>query len=181
MSSGVASEPSVPAKPLAFRPSFPSARPRLASAARAPQHGRVPAKKKVARRARPRAAAAPGEVDAFLAALDHPLRPALAALRAAIRGADASIGEGIQWNAPSFRTREWFATMNLRGKGGEARVWLILHSGAKSKRAVDVADPSGLLKRLAPDRCLIAFENAADVRAKTRALQAIVRAWIRDL
>ncbi len=42
-----------------------------------------------------------------------------------------SVSERIgvkKWNAPSFRTREYFATTNLRAKTG---VGVILHFGAK--------------------------------------------------
>jgi hypothetical protein len=40
---------------------------------------------------------------------------------------------GTKWNAPSFRTTEFFATLNLRAKDGVDRVWLVLHLGAKVK------------------------------------------------
>jgi hypothetical protein len=39
------------------------------------------------------------EVEAFMATLDHPHRPAIAARRQVVRSADPAIGEGIQWLA----------------------------------------------------------------------------------
>jgi len=66
-----------------------------------------------------RSASAPENVEAFLASLDHPFKPEILALRQVILGADPSIAEGIKWNAPSFRTSEYFATMHLRAKDGE--------------------------------------------------------------
>ena len=72
------------------------------------------------------------EVEAFLEKLDHPRKPEIEALRRIILGAHASVHEGIKWNAPSFRTTEYFATFHLRAKDGVA---LIFHRGAK-KRAV---------------------------------------------
>ena len=128
-----------------------------------------------------KSAADPG-VTAYTAALDHPLKPALEAVRQAILGADPAIAEGIKWNMPSFRTVEYFATTNLTGKTG---LRLILHTGAKVKASaatgLDVDDPSGLLEWLAKDRALARFDDVADVKAKRAALQAIIRAWIKLL
>src|SRR5262249_41248554 len=97
-------------------------------------------------------------VDAFLRDLDHPLKKEIEAVRRIILGVSAEIREGIKWNAPSFRTTDYFATVNLRAKDGEARVWLILHTGAKKKEAattgLKITDPAGLLEWLAKDRCL---------------------------
>ncbi|HVK07270.1 MAG TPA: DUF1801 domain-containing protein [Gemmataceae bacterium] len=118
-------------------------------------------------------------VDAFLKDLDHPLKAEIEAVRRTILGADPAIREGIKWNAPSFRTTEWFATLNLR----QDRVWLILHLGAKKKAAattpVEIADPAGLLEWLASDRAVVKFADANDVRAKRTALANFVKAWIK--
>jgi hypothetical protein len=127
-------------------------------------------------------AAADGDVDAFLAALGHPARDLVVALRALVLGADASIAEGIKWNAPSFRTQEWFATTHLRAKSG---IGLILHFGAKKNAiaasGVVVADPAGLLQWLARDRALIAIRDVDDLAARGPALQALLRDWIRAM
>jgi hypothetical protein len=53
-------------------------------------------------------------VDAFMATLKHPHKPAIEALRRIIGGADPSISEGVEWNAPSFRAGEYFATTQDR-------------------------------------------------------------------
>lgn len=122
---------------------------------------------------------APGEVDAFLASLDHPRKPVIGAVRRAILDADPRIGEGIKWNAPSFRTTEFFATVHLRAKDG---VQLILHFGAKKRAALpargDIADPDALLDWLADDRATVRFRDLADVQARRDAFQAVVRQWI---
>lgn len=121
-------------------------------------------------------------MDAFLAALEHPARDLVVALRALVLGADASIAEGIKWNAPSFRTQEWFATTHLRAKSG---IGLILHFGAKKNAVADsgvvIADPAGLLQWLARDRALIAIRDADDLAARGPALQALLRDWIRAM
>ncbi|MBL9203498.1 MAG: DUF1801 domain-containing protein [Opitutaceae bacterium] len=131
--------------------------------------------------ARPAAAAQdPGvEVDAFLATLNHPHVDAIKELRRVIRAADASIGEGIKWNAPSFRTTEWFGTTHLRAKDG---VGLILHCGAKVRDlpelASRIADPEHLLHWLGKDRAMVTFTGLKDLKSKSAALQAVIRRWI---
>jgi hypothetical protein len=59
--------------------------------------------------------------------------------RQIILDADASIAEGIKWNAPSFYTSEYFATIQLRAKDG---VQVILHLGAKWWGGLEGAAPS---------------------------------------
>ncbi len=126
-----------------------------------------------------RAAPAPEDVDAFIAALDHPHRPEILALRQVILGADPAVAEGIKWNAPSFRTSEWFATFHLRARDG---VQVILHLGAKKRadaaEVAAVADPEGLLEGLAADRASVKFRDLADVEARGPAFAALVRRWI---
>jgi hypothetical protein len=124
-------------------------------------------------------AAPPESVDAYLAASDHPQKPALVELRELTLSADPSITDGIKWNVPSFRTTEWFATYHVRLKQG---VGVILHLGAKKRNAkLNVSDPSGLLQWLADDRAMVVFDDLADVKRKKRAYIALIREWIRQL
>jgi|KBSMisStaDraftv2_1062788.scaffolds.fasta_scaffold405159_2 hypothetical protein len=118
-------------------------------------------------------------VDAFMSRLEHPSKDLLQAIRDAILGAAPGISEGVKWNAPSFRTHEYFATTNLREKEG---IGVILHLGAKVRKdgpgGVDVQDAAHLLKWHAPDRASIRFASASDFRAKRAAFATIVRNWI---
>jgi hypothetical protein len=97
-----------------------------------------------------RGASAPEDVETFLASLEHPFKQEIVALRQLILGADPGITEGIKWNAPSFRTSEYFATFQLRAKDG---VQLILHLGAKKRdtaaTGIEISDPASLLEWLA--------------------------------
>jgi hypothetical protein len=114
-----------------------------------------------------------------LADLDHPLKSEFEAIRKVILGVSPNIGEGIKWNAPSFRTTEYFATMNLRCRD---RVQLIFHLGAKVKdntKDLKVADPAGLIKWLATDRCLVTVGTGKEIAANREAFEKIVRAWIK--
>ena len=116
-------------------------------------------------------------VDAFMATLEHPHKDAIEALRRIIAGADPAIAEGVKWNAPSFRTTEYFATTHLRSKDG---IGVILHLGAKVREtpSFQIEDPRGLLKWLAKDRALVNFAGVQDVKAHEAAIQGIVRQWI---
>lgn len=124
-----------------------------------------------------RSASAPESVETFLASLDHPFKPEILALRQIILDADPSIAEGIKWNAPSFRTSEYFATMQLRAKDG---MQVILHLGAKVRDTpgLVIADPESLLKWLAKDRAVATFRDLADIDARRSAFTHVIRQWI---
>lgn len=127
-----------------------------------------------------KAAPADDAVAACLKALKHPLKKEIEAVRLIILGVSPAIGEGIRWNAPSFRTeKEWFATFNLRAKDS---VQLVFHLGAKARpdlRVFKVADPNGLMRWLGKDRALVTLGAGRDIRANRKALEATVRAWIK--
>jgi hypothetical protein len=122
----------------------------------------------------------PESVEAFLAALDHPFKPVILALRLIILGVDPGIAEGVKWNAPSFRTSEWFATFQLRARDGAQ---VILHLGAKPPRDTNVviSDPTSLLEWLAEDRASVKFRDMDDVEARRAAFADITRQWIRHV
>ncbi len=116
-------------------------------------------------------------VQTFLDGLDHPLKPEIEAVRRILLGVDPAVHEAIKWKSPSFRTTEFFATVNLRAKDG---VELVFHTGAR-KRApppdgIRIADPEGLARWLAPDRCLVTLGR--DIEARRPAFEAFARAWL---
>ncbi|AWM36207.1 hypothetical protein GobsT_60180 [Gemmata obscuriglobus] len=116
------------------------------------------------------------DVESVLATLEHPQKPAILAIREILLAAPG-VTEGVKWNAPSFRTTEWFATFHLRAKAG---VQMILHLGAKARAGdgITVVDPGGLLTWLGKDRASVTFADAADVAAKREAFAALIRRWI---
>lgn len=118
-------------------------------------------------------------VDALIRRIRHPAENQIQALRQAILQADPSIREGVKWNAPSFRTHEYFATTHLRSKVG---VGVILHFGAKVRKVAasseSIKDPRKLLTWLAKDRAAVGFVDMADLEAKKKAFQAVLRQWI---
>jgi len=119
------------------------------------------------------------DVETFMQTLDHPLKAELQALRELILAADPLISEGIKWNAPSFRTGEYFATVNLRAKDAAQ---LIMHFGAKvneiSASGVTINDPENLLTWLGKDRATIRFADLKSIALKREAFTAILRQWI---
>lgn len=119
-------------------------------------------------------------VDQFMAALSHPHKLGIEALRPALCAVDPSIAEGIKWNAPSWRTGNgYFATTHLRDKTGFS---LILHLGAKARALPEgglaIDDPGRLLKWLGKDRAQVEFSSTADLQAKLPALQLVIQQWI---
>jgi uncharacterized protein YdhG (YjbR/CyaY superfamily) len=123
------------------------------------------------------------EVAAFIRAIDHPMKKEMEGLRRLILGASPKVTEGIKWNAPSFRTTEWFATMNVTGRSSPACLRIILHLGAKPKpdalKRLKIADSSGLLEWLGKDRGMVTFRDGKDFKAKSAAMKAIVKQWVK--
>ncbi len=124
--------------------------------------------------------AAEPAVEDFLEHLAHPRKDVVLALRALMLAADATIGEAIKWNAPSFHTREHFATMHLRSP---TAVQLVLHMGAKKRQmpkdAID--DPADLLAWRGPDRAIVTLPDLDALEAGRAPLTAIIRQWIVQL
>lgn len=112
--------------------------------------------------------------------MKHPLKKEIEAARLIILGVSPAVGEGIKWNVPSFRTeKDWFATFNVRSKDS---VQLIFHLGAKKRpdlKAFKLADPNGLVKWLGKDRAMVTLGAGRDIPANRKALETIVRAWIK--
>ena len=121
-------------------------------------------------------------VDEFMGSFVHLHKDAIADLRRMILGVDDSIAEGVKWNAPSFRTTEYFATINLRAKRG---IGVILHLGAKVRDlpedGIQIKDPEGLLKWLAKDRAAMEFADALELKCRRGAVEQVLRHWIQHV
>jgi len=125
---------------------------------------------------------APGnEVDAFLEVLEHPLRDDVVRVRALLLSAMPGISEAIKWNAPSFRTEEFFATFHLRSRED---VQLVFHTGAKKKatKAKVVLSPKAeaLVKWLDSDRALVTL-SPSRLASQKIAFSTLVREWVTQL
>lgn len=109
------------------------------------------------------------KVDAWMAALEHPLKAEMQAVREAILAAHPGITERIKWAAPSFGYKTDMATFNHRT---DKHVHLVMHNG------VAMNDTTGHLEGDYVDRRMMYFKDAGDVATKKKALQDAVRAWV---
>jgi hypothetical protein len=130
-------------------------------------------------------ASQPGEVDAYMKSLKHPLAGVVAALRQIILNADAQIGEEIKWNAPTFfftgemkpsdpkEYKRYLVVFNLFQKDC---IRLVFWGGAK------VNDKSGFLQGdYADGRRLAFFHSLDEVRSNRKQLENAVRAQLRHV
>jgi uncharacterized protein YdhG (YjbR/CyaY superfamily) len=109
-------------------------------------------------------------VEAYMAKLDHPLKAEVEALREIIKGVSENITEQIKWNAPSYRTKDYIATFNLRPTH---HVHLIFHNPAIA--SID----NKILEGNYPDRRMVYFTSMEDVEAKKTDVEFVVRELVR--
>ena len=106
------------------------------------------------------------------------------AIRQIILKSDKDVGEHIKWNNPSFyytgemkpfdpkEYKRDIIVMNLY----KGRIMLVFPSGAKIK------DPSGLLEGDYKDgRRTMIFTDMKDIKAKEKALQTLVKEWLKTV
>jgi len=120
------------------------------------------------------------EVDAYLDALAHQLKPAVVRLRAAIMDSDDGIEEHLKWKAPSFvfdgEDRVTFALHPAN------RIRLILHRGVATRADTETFvfdDPSGLVAWAAPDRGVVTFASVEAAAEAEPALLELIGRWVR--
>ena len=123
----------------------------------------------------------PAAVTAYIQQLDPTFAKAVETLRQVILGVGKEVGEQIKWNSPSFfytgemkafNANEYkrdIVVMNLH----KGNILLVFPTGATIK------DSSGLLEGDYTDgRRLIRFDDLADIKAKSKTLQAIIKTWL---
>lgn len=122
------------------------------------------------------------QVDAFLDALDHPLREEIKLLRNLLLNSGIELDELIKWNAPSYSWKgQDCITMKLFPPKS---IQIIFHRGAKvqelpSQKLID--DLSGLLSWKSNDRAVMTFKNAEEICKHRTGIEAIVNKWIKAL
>lgn len=122
------------------------------------------------------------QVTRHIKKLEPPLGKIIETIRQIILKADKEIGERIKWNNPSFyytgemksfdpkEYKREIVVMNLY----KGRIMLVFPGGAKVK------DTSGLLTGDYTDgRRIIVFTDMKDVQAKEKALQKIIKDWLK--
>lgn len=109
------------------------------------------------------------KVNAYMAALDHPLKAEVELLREIIRSAHPGLSERIKWNAPSYFMQADLLTFNLHDK---KVIRLVFHHPA----IVEIVSP--LLQGDYKDRRLAFFESRAAVDMHSEELQRVVKELI---
>jgi len=122
------------------------------------------------------------QVTQHIKKLEPDLGKIIETIRQIILKTDTEIGERIKWNNPSFyytgemkpfdpkEYKREIVVMNLY----KGRIMLVFPSGAKVK------DASGLLTGDYKDgRRLILFADMKDVKTKEKALQKIIKHWLK--
>ena len=124
----------------------------------------------------------PEQVNAYMKALQHPLKNVATALREIILSAHKDIGEEICWNAPFFfytgamkpfnpkEYKRFVAGFNFFKKDC---VRLVFLTGAK------LNDESGMLEGdYADGRRLALFHNLQEVKLREKTLRLLVKKWV---
>jgi len=122
------------------------------------------------------------QVSEHISKLEPEFAKIIEAIRKIILGTDQQIGERIKWNNPSFyytgemkpfdpkEYKREIVVFNLY----KGRIMLVFPGGAKIK------DTSGLLEGDYKDgRRITIFKNMSDVKAKEKAMQAVIKEWLR--
>ena len=114
-------------------------------------------------------------VRALIAAMTHPMKPMLEAVRRTVLAADPAITEGVKWNSPSFYCHGCFATIVTRKP---TQLDVVLHCGAKVRAGSEVRktidDPDRLLAWPSKDRAIVSFGNDADFQANRKSFSRII-------
>lgn len=110
--------------------------------------------------------------------IDHPKRALVVKFCNLLLGANPKIEAGTKWNSVSFKTSEWFATLNKRALD---RVEFIFHFGAKVKE-VNVRDQipnlDGCLEWKSSDRCIFTFRGDEVSDEFANEFRQFVNCWI---
>jgi hypothetical protein len=110
------------------------------------------------------------EVTEWFSNLDHPLKKPMLEVRKVILATDRRITETIKWKSPTFVFEGNIASIDPKSK---KHVQLMFHQGASLPgKHLRLEGGGGTVRYLR-------FEDAADVKAKKRDLEAAVRAWIK--
>lgn len=110
-------------------------------------------------------------VDELMAALEHPLKVEIEAVRAIILNANHKITERVKWNSPSFHYNKYdLAAIHTRSQDC-VHVIFVFHHG-------DMLVSEGLLEGDYKDRRMAKFYSMEDIINKKSALEKVVNDWV---
>lgn len=111
------------------------------------------------------------DVDRWLAKYDNPNRELVSKIRDCILAVDPLLTEAIKWQAPTFIYKGNIASFFPKAK---KNVTLMFHQGASIRDGEGILEGDGEVSRVAR------FLDDRDFEAKKPALEAVIRAWIKD-
>jgi len=114
------------------------------------------------------------QVAQYMAALEHPMKAEIEALRAIIKGANAKISERIKWNAPSYYYQEDIVTFGPPARKPD-EILLVFHHPAVVKINSD------LLQGDYKDRRLATFKSMEEVLANREEVSRIINGIIAEI
>ena len=121
------------------------------------------------------------EIKALILGLNHVCQEQILTSGQWIQEAQPDIECGVKWNSMSFRTTEWFATLN---KNAKDRVEYVFHLGAKPREQntlKEFATQKFKIVWKSPDRCIVSLpEFSIDEDLKSE-FQEFVRQWVRSV
>ena len=109
-------------------------------------------------------------VDTFMKNLNHPYKAEIQKIREIILGASSKIEEDLKWKSPTFIYNGNMASLVVRTK---KHAQLMFHTGAT------INDNTGLLEGDGKEVRFARFQNLAEVKQKRKALEAVVREWVK--
>lgn len=110
-------------------------------------------------------------VDELMAALQHPLKVEIEAVRAVILNANHKIQERVKWNSPSFHLdNKDLAAIHTRAQDC-VHVVFVFHHG-------HMLESEGLLEGDYKDRRMAKFYSMEDIINKKTALAKFVNDWV---
>jgi uncharacterized protein YdeI (YjbR/CyaY-like superfamily) len=110
------------------------------------------------------------KVDDFLKKKKHPMNDEIQLVREIILNVSDKIEEDIKWSTPTFMYKGNIASYFLNAK---KFVSLMFHKGAT------IVDKSGLLEGDGKESRVARFTDPADIRKKKKALESVVKEWIK--
>ena len=110
------------------------------------------------------------KVDAFLKKRNHPLNREIQMIRAIILSTDSRIEEDIKWSVPTLMYKGNIASYYMNAK---KFVSLMFHKGAT------ITDKSGLLEGDGKEARVARFLDTADIKKKRKALEGVIKEWMK--
>ena len=114
------------------------------------------------------------QVAQYMAALEHPMKAEIEALRAIILGANVKISERIKWNAPSYYYQEDIVTFGPPARKPD-EILLVFHHPAVVKISSD------RLQGDYKDRRLAMFKSMEEVVANREEVARIINGIIAEI